>query len=366
MVTQELINTTADNCRYCLMCRHLAPVELVTHKETLSPHGWGILIASERRGLMEWDEDSVNALYGADDNGNDRAHCVTDQPLPEIIAAVRAQLVEKKLAPDVVYELQAAFEKWSNPFEEQAPQTADKKGDVALFVGDEAQYLWPDALDATSKLLAALDVDPVSIGVGRNNGYLASSLGLQAEAKALAQATLDELKTVGAKRLLVLSAGDYFTFSQLYEERLGISWPEDVELVEVSTFLAEQLQAGNLKFKSTKDETPFAYVDPTLSVRLETRHEAPRSLLDAAKGASGVELLWRKERAHPTGNTALQFTRPEIAEKLTHHRLQDAQQVGAQIIYTDDPGTLHKLSEKADQYNLKVQGLYELLAESLE
>lgn len=365
MVTQELINTTADNCRYCLMCRHLAPVELVTHKETYSPHGWGILIASERRGLMEWDADSVNAMYAAVDNGNARAHCVTDQPLPEVIAAVRAQLVEKKLAPDVVYELQTAFEQWSNPFEEKSPQVADGQGDVALFVGDEAQYLWPDAPDATLKLLAALDIDPVLIGVGRNNGYLASSLGLQAEAKALAQATLDDLKATGAKHMLVLSPGDYFTFSQLYEERLGLSWPEDVELVEVTTFMAEQLEAGKLKLKQSTDETKFAYVDPTLSVRVPTRHEAPRNLLAALQPASGVELLWRKERAHPVGSTALQFTRPDIAEKLTHARLQDAQRVGAQTIITEDPGTLHKLAGMADQYNLRVQGLYELLVESL-
>ena len=29
----------ADNCRYCLMCRHIAPLEFITHRETLSPHG---------------------------------------------------------------------------------------------------------------------------------------------------------------------------------------------------------------------------------------------------------------------------------------------------------------------------------------
>lgn len=365
MVNQDIINTTADNCRYCLMCRHIAPVELVTYKETYSPHGWGILIASERRGLLSWNEDSVNALYAAPDNGNSRMHCVTDQPLPEVIAAVRAELVEKKLAPAVIYKLEADFEKWGNPYAEQTPQPAAGKGNIALFVGDEAQHLWPDALDAALKLLAALGVNPVLIGVGRNNGYMASSLGLPETAKKLAQATLDELKASGAKRLLVLSPGDYFTFSQLYDERLGIPWPEDVELVEVTTFLAEQLEAGALKFKRSKDETPFAYVDPTLAVRVPARHEAPRKLLNKVLPISGVELLWRRERAHPVGSTALQFTRPDIAEKLTHARLQDAQQVGAQIIITDDPGTLHKLSEKENQYNLRVQGLYELLAKSL-
>ena len=365
MINQDLINATADNCRYCLMCRHLASVELATHKETFSPHGWGILIASERRGLIEWNEDTVKALYAASDNGNSQAHCVTDQPLPGVIAAVRASLVEKKLAPAVVYELDSALNEWQNPYEQKAPKASKDKGEVTLFVGDEANYLWPSALDAALKLLAALDVDPVLIGVGRNNGYLASSLGLHETAKSLAQATLDELKATGAKRMLVFSPGDYYTFSHLYEERLSISWPEDVEILEVTTFLAEQLEMGILKLKRSTDETAYAYVDPTQAVRVSSRHDAPRKLLNSVFPTSGRELLWRRERAHPVGNTALQFTWPDIAEKLTNARLQDALRCGAQIIITDDPGTLYKLSEKADQHELRVQGLYELLASHL-
>ena len=362
MVSQELIATTADNCRYCLMCRHLASVELVTHKETYSPHGWGLLIASERRGLLEWNEDTVQALYAAPDNGNSRAHCVTDQPLPEVIAAVRAVLVEKKLAPAVVYELDIALKEWQNPYQQQAPQPSKGQGETALFVGDEARYLWPDALDSALKLLAVLGVDPILIGVGRNNGYMASSLGLHKTARALAQAMLNELDATGAKRMLVLSPGDYFTFNQLYEERLGIPWPKDVQLLEVTTFLAEQLEMGILKFKQSADETPYAYVDPTQAVRVPLRHDMPRKLLNAVLCTPGRELLWRRERAHPVGSTALQFTRPDIAKKLTHARLKDALQSGAQILITDDPGTLYKLSEVAGQYNLRVQGLYELLA----
>ncbi len=258
-----------------------------------------------------------------------------------------------------------ALKEWQNPYQQQVPQPSKGQGEIALFVGDEARYLWPDALDSALKLLAALGVDPVLIGVGRNNGYMASSLGLHKTAKALAQATLDELDTTGAKRMLVLSPGDYFTFNQLYEERLDIPWPEDVELLEVTTFLAEQLEMGILQFKQSADETPYAYVDPTQAVRVPSRHEMPRKLMNSMLPTPMRELLWRRERAHPVGSTALQFTWPDIAEKLTHARLQDAFQSGAKILVTDDPGTLHKLSEKASQYDLRVQGLYELLANHL-
>jgi Fe-S oxidoreductase len=366
MGIQDLIIETADNCRYCLMCRHLAPVELVTYRETLSPHGWGLLIASEHRGLLEWNPDSVDAIYSAPDNGNSRAHCVTDQPLPEVIAAVRADLVSQGLAPDVVYELNEALKEWSNPYDERLPSPSEGQGEVALFVGDEAQYLWPGTIDAVLKLLAALEIEPVLVGIGRNSGYMSSSLGLPEVAKALAAVTLDELKTSGAKRTLVLSPGDYFTFKQLYRERLEIEWPQEIELVEVTTLLEEALAVGNLSFERASQAVAHAYVDPTHAVRVPDRHDAPRSLLAAVMPVDlRVELLWRRERAHPVGSTALQFTKPGIAERLTRARLEDAKRVGAELIVTEDPGTLRKLNKLAGDYQIKVQGLYELLADKL-
>ena len=85
----QLTNPSAatDNCRYCLMCRHVCPVGHVTNLEPLTPHGWGLTIASVQRGLMTWNTETVGVLYHCADCGTCRANCVTDQPLPEAIAA---------------------------------------------------------------------------------------------------------------------------------------------------------------------------------------------------------------------------------------------------------------------------------------
>ena len=361
----ENVILTADNCRYCLMCRHISPVERVTQRETLSPHGWGLIIASVRRGLLKWNDDTVGVIYSAPDSGNSRAHCITDQPLDEAIAAVRAEIVTRRLAPESVYELDSALQQYGTPFARQAPAGVVEQGETALFVGDEAEYLWPDAQAAALELLAALGIRPVRIGAGRNNGFLASSLGLPETARELAQANLSELQASGAGRMLVLSPGDYFAFNQMYIERLGIEWPENVELVEVTALLARALEAGTLHFRRSADETPYAYVDPTHAVRVPDRHDDPRQLLEAVLPGERRELFWRRERAHPVGSTALQFTTPELAEKLTLARLEDAENSGARLLVTEDPGTLKQLSEKADRFGLRVHGLYELLAEHL-
>jgi Fe-S oxidoreductase len=364
MSVNRVIESTY-HCRYCLMCRHVCPVGQVTRLETLSPHGWGLLIASVQRNLLEWNQDTINVLYSCADCGTCRAHCVTDQPLPDAIALSRAEVVNKGLAPQSVYETHQAIVDWSNPYRKQAPQPTKNKGKIALYISDESLYLWPNTQEAIQKLLEVVDVEPVLVGVGRNNGYLPSSLGFPETAKKVAREILDDLEASGAELMLVVSAGDYFTFKQLYNERLGIEWPAQVGLQEVLSFLGDHYEAGNISFEVDDDNIPYAYIDPTHAVRVDNRHEYPRTLLKAVMPTEPVELYWRRERTHPSGNTALQFTNPELANKLTEARLLDAVNSGAKLLISEDPSTLRTLYDHAGKYDLQVKGLYEILVESL-
>jgi Fe-S oxidoreductase len=365
--TMSIQNVTAtiENCRYCLMCRHVCPVGNVTRRETLTPHGWGLTIASVQRGLLEWNQDTVDVLYSCADCGTCRAHCVTDQALPDAIASTRADVAAQSLAPAAVYEIHRALQEWSNPYEKQMPETIKGQAEIALFVGDDAKYLRPTVLESALKLLEAVGVKPVLIGIGRSNGYLAASLGFPETAKLLVHATLDELKASGARRMLVLTPGDYYAFDRLLTDRLNVEWPKGIQLQEVISLLDEKTSTGALKFKSSDDLRPYAYVDPTHSLRLPVRHETPRRLLAGILPTAGRELFWRKERAHPCGNGALQFTNPHISTHLNYARLADAQQAGAQVVVTEDPGCLSHLDRHADRFGLHVQGFYELLADHL-
>jgi Fe-S oxidoreductase len=183
---------TTENCRYCLMCRHVCPVGHVTRLETLTPHGWGLTIASVQRGLLTWNAETVDVLYSCADCGLCRANCVTDQPLPDAIASARAEVATQNLAPAIVYEIGEMLKQYENPYVKQTPEKATGTGAVALFVGDEAYHLWTGELKAALTLIQATGITPVEIGIGRNNGYFASSLGFPDIALTLVQATLDE------------------------------------------------------------------------------------------------------------------------------------------------------------------------------
>lgn len=347
-----------ENCRFCLMCRHVAPVGHLTNQEALTPHGVGLTVTSIKRELIDWNEETVAIVFSEVDGGNSRVHCVNDVPFEKAVADVRADLVQKGFAPTAVSEVIAQIKQYETPFAQQKPHALTNMGSIALFVGDEAPYLWPDALAAAIQLLKGVGVEPVQIGNGRNNGFLPQSLGFPDVAKHLAQKNLDELTASGAKTLLVLSAGDYFAWTQLYEERLGLKRPSDIEVIELTSYLADQ----ELTFQA-KENGIVAYVDPTHAVRHEKRHEKVRELVTAVS-SNTKELFWRKDRAHPVGNTQLQFSNPTLAQQLTHARLQDAQNSGATTILCEDPSTLYHLNQFADEYNLSIIGLYEHLAKA--
>ncbi len=357
--------SATENCRYCLMCRHVCPVGHVTKLETLTPHGWALTIASVRRDLLTWNDETVGALYHCADCGACRSHCVTDQPLPDAIASARAEVTARGLAPATVYKLAETLKTWGNPYGQQIPTASGGQAEIALFVGDDAHFGRPATLNAALALLKAVGVEPLLIGVGRNNGYLASSLGFPDLARSLAQPTLDELVASGARRLLVLTAGDFYVLRQLYDDRLGLSLPDGIVVEEVTVFLAGQMQAGKLSLKQVSEPIAYAYVDPTHAVRVNDRHDAPRKLLAAVMGGGDRELFWSKDRTHPSGATALQYSMPHLAMMLAGARLEDARNAGAEAVISDSPGDLALLGRMASRYRLRVQCLYELLAAQL-
>ncbi len=358
---------TLENCRFCLMCRHVAPVGMVTNQEALTPHGMALLVTSVQRGLATWNAETVGIVFGEVDGGNSRMHCATDQPFEEAMAAVRAELKAQGLAAASVTQLHTHLAQWQNPYQPQLPQPVTGTGDIALFVGDEAAYLWPEMIPAVQKLLSAMGMEAVVVGYGRNNGLFAHSAGFTDLAAQLWQTTFDELASVGAKQLLVLSAGDFYAFN---DRRGGFSRPVSAKaspptITEITTLLAERFAAGEIAFRKLEDDTPWAYVDPTHAVRVPDRNERVRGLVTAVMPTPPRELFWRKDRAQPVGSTYIQFSNPALAERLTRARLQDASDSGAQLLLCEDPATLHHLNRFAGEYGLRVQGLYELLAASV-
>ena len=347
------------------MCRHVCPVGHVTARETLTPHAWALLIDAVDRGVAQWNAETVDVLYACAECGLCRAHCKTDQPLPDAMVAARAGVVRAGLAPSSVGALDARLRRWANPYEDASPRPAGR-GATAIFVGDAAAYRQPGTLDAARALLDAAGTTTVTIGIGRSTGLLASALGLRETAEALARAVVDEVREAGCRELLVLGPGDRYAFTRVYGDRLGLDWPADVPVREVTDVLADAAAAGRLGFEPEATPATYTYYDPCHAPRIGRDGRAPRALLASALGgASARDMFWREDRAHPCGAIGgLEFTQPDIAGRLADARLADAVQAGASRLITEDPACLHQLQGRKST-RIDVVGLYELLRERL-
>ena len=355
----DQILLTTEGCRYCLMCRHVCPVTRVTFSEATSPHGWALTIASLRRGLLEWDPQTVDLLYRCADCGLCQAHCVTDQPLPQALVAARAEAVSLGHAPAPLREIETALREWGNPWRE-APRTSEVEaaGDV-LFVGATAWHFEPAEVEAAGALLHGSDVPHAAIGIGRSSGYLAYTLGLHDVARSLAATTLEDVRRSQCRRLLTLSVEQAWTFRVLYP-LLGLPLPEEVEVVELSVLLAARLDDGALRLRAA--EQKLAYHDACHTPRLAERWHAPRRLLTALGQPPG-EGFWRERRATSCGASGgLPFTQPRLARSMARAALADLP-AGAQVV-TDAPGCLAHLRANAE--GSEVLGLYALLEEHLD
>jgi Fe-S oxidoreductase len=352
--------------RYCLMCRQACPVERVTKREATSPHGWALLVASVKRGLLEWDADTVDTLYQCADCGLCQANCVSTRPLPAAIVAARAVVVERGSAPASVHEVNESLQKWGHPYGEAFHNPfsgrAGTRADVGLFVGAATTVERPQAVEAAIKLMNAAGIEHTLISSGRSGVYLPYTLGLWDTAVALAKETLEEIACQGVKQVIVLSREDSHAFQHIYGE-IGVDLPAELQVLEFVEWLSEALASSNLH-PGKLDLEGYVYHDPAHTPRMSGDANSARKLLAELAGEQVGEMLWRERVAAPAGTVGgFQWTQPALAEKLTRARIEEAKSAGATGIVTEDPQCAAELAKYAE--GLPVVNLVELLAEKV-
>jgi Fe-S oxidoreductase len=349
--------------RYCLMCRQACPVERVTKREATSPHGWALLVASVKRGLLEWDADTVDTLYQCADCGLCQANCVSTRPLPAAIVAARATVVERGSAPASVHTVNESLQKRGHPYGEAFHNPfsgrAGRQADVGLFIGAATTAERPQAVEAAIKLLDAAGIEHTLVSTSRSGVYLPYALGLWDTAATLAKDTLEEIACKGVKKIITLSREDAHAFQHIYKE-IGVDLPAELQVLELIEWLAGALASGSLH-PGMLDLEGYVYHDPAHTPRISGGAATSRKVLAEVTGAKVGEMLWRERVAAPAGTVGgFQWTQPALAEKLTRARIEEAKSAGAAGIVTEDPQCAAQLARYAE--GLPVVNLVELLA----
>ena len=350
----------ADACRFCWMCRHLCPVQLVTGKETNTPRAKGLLVSMITRG-MKLEADTAETMYECMLCGACTNDCVTGFEPPLFIREGRTEAVVAGVAPKYVTDLIDVIEKTGSMYgtsESKVKTDAPETGDLLVWLGETARYSTPEVAEA---LLKILDKAGVKYAVLKNEPSSGSALGdlmgFVEDVRAQAKKAAEAIKASGAKKVVVLDSYDAALFRHEYKD-WGIELPE---IVTATAFVDELIKAGKLAPK--KEAMVVSYHDGRRLARDLDEHQPARDILTAM--GCDIHEMWQNRRlAKCCGSAVVGRYLPELRAKVAAGRWNDITRTDAKIMVAACPQSTEALSATVPE-GYEYKDLFVMLAERL-
>ncbi|TFG99557.1 (Fe-S)-binding protein [Candidatus Thorarchaeota archaeon] len=325
-------------------------------------------------GRLEKTEENAESLFTCTLCGNctsicaaefDPAKCLESvrEVLNEIPNEVRDTIAKKILENNNPYvDENKTRRDWVNEVGFDIPST----GEVLYFTGCTAGLKLPETAKSTAKVLKAAGVDFAVLEDEPCCGSVMIRTGMVKEAKKNAEKALEMISKSGAKKIVVTCAGCLKTLREDYTKRFGLELPEVLHVIE---YLKPQIESGKLKLKTSADSKKITWHDPCHMGRALGIYEEPRDVLKAIPGVELVEMETNREAAMCCGSGGgLRSYDGELAKKIAADRMQDAEEIGADILATACPFCEHNLKDGAESIGskIKVVDILDLLAQQLE
>ncbi|MBQ4434866.1 MAG: (Fe-S)-binding protein [Clostridia bacterium] len=331
----------ADACRFCWMCRHLCPVQLVTGKETNTPRAKGLQVSMLERG-MTMDKDCARTMYECLLCGACTNDCATGFDPLIFIREARTQANVLDLVPPGVQKVIDRVLETGNVYGAKVPKVSFEgipaAGETLVWLGATARYAVPETAEALFAILkkagvafAALPDEPAS------GAALGDLLGFVEDVRQQAKQAAEAIARSGAKRVIVLDSYDAALMRHEYPE-WGIELPE---VVTATAFADCLIRDGRLTPKQT--EGVVTYHDGSRLARDLDEHEPARNILKAM----GYDLheMWQNRRLAKCCGTAVagQYM-PEIARKVAENRWNDVRRTDAKLLVAACPQSTEALA----------------------
>lgn len=218
---------------------------------------------------------------------------------------------------------------------------ASKSSDLMFFVGClphfdiSHRHVGSDTLaiarDSVA-ILNALGVTPVVLPDERCCGHDLLFAGDPARFEALAIKNAELIEKAGVKRIVLSCPEGCQTLAQEYPRVLK-GW--DVEVMHISEFLAERLEAGGIEFKNDIG-MKVTYQDPCRLGRYMGVYDAPRSVIEALPGVDLVEMEHSRQDSICCGVSSW-VSCGATAKGIQMERLAEARATGADLLVTACP-----------------------------
>ncbi|VVB92822.1 CoB--CoM heterodisulfide reductase iron-sulfur subunit D [uncultured archaeon] len=211
-----------------------------------------------------------------------------------------------------------------------------EKSDIAYFAGCTAGYNQHVICVGTARILNRLNI-PFMLLVPR----LAALHNVEA------------LKTRGAKRVIYSCAGCFRTAMIDWPRAYGKELP--FESIHISQFLAEQLEAGKIKWEKSFEKT-ITFHDPCHLGRHIGIFEEPRKILKSMPGVKLVEMERNRNEQRCCGaGGGVKAGLPDLALNVAKDRMNDALETGAEVLISGCPFCRRNLLDGRDELKLDMK-----------
>ena len=257
--------------------------------------------------------------------------------------------------------------RWSKKIEKEVKikDAAKEKCEVLFFVGCTAAYdpnIRNMALD-TARVLGKANIDFGTLW--NDEGCCGSTFlrtGLLEHARKLALKNIEMFEKASPSVIVTSCAGCYKTIRQDYPKVGKVN----ARVVHITQFVNELIDSGRLMLEKRVDGI-VTFHDPCHLGRHNLLYDEPRKILQSIPGIKVVEMERNRAEARCCGaGGGVKTAFPDLAQKISLLRVEDAEKAGAEILTTSCPFCYQSLKTSIDAKGskLKMMDLMELVRES--
>jgi Fe-S oxidoreductase len=365
-----------ETCLWCGRCHEVCPATQTD--KPLSPKKVLVSLADNlNKGLVE--DELINKSISSDAvyNCTTCAACLEVCPVsinqPKAIMRLRQNLImEQSIIPDTMGQAHKSLESRQHPFfgTSAGPHDWHKELNVPFFEKGVTEYLlWvgcaPTYEDRAQNIAKAmveiLSKAGISYGIleeSRCTGDPGKQMGNEFLFNEIAQQNVEELNSLGVKKIITLCPHCYNSFTRHYPQLGG-----HYEVIPHSILLAKLIHEGRLNIQNTGKT--ICYHDPCYLGRRNEIYNEPRTVI--SKLGKLVEMPRNKANSFCCGGGGGNYWAEEEGTRINRNRAKEGLNTKADLIATACPFCLLMLTDglKGFTEEQKVFDLAEIIINDL-
>ena len=369
-------------CIFCGFCRLGCPTYDVTQLESRNARGRNILAFNLMTGTIEPSKELAESFYTCTTCNACTYFCPARIRVDEIIQKGREKLFACGAAPEPVLALRESILNTDNVYAAKREDRvaiyppsirkqieSDKqkeKADVLLFMGCVSSYLDMKIVPSLFTIMDAAGIDYTMLGKEEVCcGFPLHLMGDQEGFERSARNLINLIEETGARELVTPCAGCYKAFTKYYPEAGDLG----VEVFHSVHYIQRLIDEKRITLGGTIGKR-VTYHDPCDLGRTFQIFEEPRKILKAIPDIDFVEMSRNRLMARCCGGGgSVMAMEPELAADMAALRINDAAEVGAEIIVSGCSACKDNLRKgikaipKDERPKIKVMDITEMVAQ---